>query len=180
MKWRSENMGFFKDGITIFGGCIGLILLLVILMFAAAYITDLDFNPVIDNNTTIELNNVTITVPQSNNTITNNSTTLDYFNFNKGGYNDLDLNEVDNFNTKGTAHEYHDIQNDIKIMVIDKQNLPYIDKYKDGEQVDAPDGGERYFQQKKTINDKVVIVWVYQEHGKGLSQKIINSAKIKQ
>ena len=104
MKWRSENMGFFKDGITIFGGCIGLILLLVILMFAAAYITDLDFNPVIDNNTTIELNNVTITVPQSNNTITNNSTTLDYFNFNKGGYNDLDLNEVDNFNTKGTAH----------------------------------------------------------------------------
>ena len=65
-------------------------------------------------------------------------------------------------------------------MVIDKQNLPYIDKYKDGEQVDAPDGGERYFQQKKTINDKVVIVWVYQEHGKGLSQKIINSAKIKQ
>ncbi len=170
------KLGFFKDGAQILGGCVGIIVLLVILISAWSFISDYDPDPTIQNNTTISLNDITLTVPKSDNYKINDSATLDYYHFNTNGDYSLDLDKIDNFNKKETAHEYYDYANHINIMVINSTDVPYISQYDDGEVVDSVEGDGRYFQQKKTFEGKVVLVWVYDDKGKSLAQKIINSA----
>lgn len=170
-------MGFFKDSAQILGVCVGIIAIIVILITAASFILDYDSNPAIDNNKTMTLNGISITVPETNNYTVNDSTTLSYFDFNKNKDYSLNLDIVENFNTEGTAHEYRDFEHHIEIMVINSSDVPYIDNYDDGEVIDSVELDGRYFQQKKTLGDKVVLVWVYDDKGKSLAQKIINSAE---
>lgn len=106
------------------------------------------------------------------------SETLDYYNFNTNGKYGLELEKIDNFNTPGTAHEYYDHANNVRIMVINSSDVPYISQYDDGEVIGDIEGEGRYFQEKKTINDKVVLVWVYDDDGQGLAQKIVESATL--
>ena len=71
-------MGFFKDSEQILGVCVGIIAIIVILITAASFILDYDSNPAIDNNKTMTLNGVSITVPETNNYTVNDSTSFPF------------------------------------------------------------------------------------------------------
>lgn len=142
-------MGLIKDGAKAIGICIGTIILIAIIFTAWTYIADFNTDH-IENNTTITLNGVTITVPQTDNYTINNTDTLDYYDFMKSEYKELNLSKIDNWNKEGTAHSYNDNKHSLTIMVINSSDVPYIHEYDDGEVVDAfDDGTGRYFQQKK-------------------------------
>jgi len=129
----------------------------------------------IEKNKTIELNGVKITVPETDNFTKNDSTTLSYYDLIHSNYENLDLDEIDNFNKEGSAHQYRDFTNDIEIMVINSSDAPYLQNYEDGKIIDSVELEGRMFQQKKKLGDKVVLVWVYDENGEDLSQVIIDS-----
>lgn len=154
---------------------IGLLVLALILPTVSSSLFGSDR---IENNKTIDLNGVRLTVPNSDNFTINDSSTLDYYSYSKKNEEKLDLDKVDHFNSNGTAHEYFDAANQIRIMVINSSDVPYISADSDGEVVDSVELEGRIFQQQKTLNNKVVLVWVYEDNGQDLSKKIINSATV--
>lgn len=171
-------MGFLSDGAYVLGICVGIIVVLLVIILAASFILDYDPTTTIEDNKTIALNGVMLTVPVSSNYSVNNSTKLDYYSYMKSDYGKLDLGKIDNFNAEGTASEYYDFNNHIKVMVINQTDVPYITSDDEGETIDSVEGEGRVFQQQRTIDGKVVLVWVYDDCGKSLAKKIVDNAKL--
>ena len=131
----------------------------------------------IPDNTTITLNKVNITVPQSPEATTNTTSTLDYYSYQKKD-DKLDLEKADNFNTPGTATEYNDPKHKIQIMVINTTDAPHITSEDDGELSQNVEGEFNAYQYQRTLPGKVVLVWAYSDDSRELGKLIIDSASV--
>ena len=111
-------MGFLSDFGTTAGLCIGTIAVIVILITAASFIMDLDTRTSIENNKTIELNGVQITVPETSNYSINENASL-------WNVNDTDKFGIENEAkiVEGNAYQYHDSVNNISIYVFKKKDV---------------------------------------------------------
>ncbi len=95
------------------GVCVGIILLIIAIAVIASAIIDFDPSTTIENNTTIELNGIQITVPQTNNYTINDSAAL------------WNVNDTDKYGTyhvdeirQGNAWSYYDENHNITICCI--------------------------------------------------------------
>lgn len=160
-------MGFLGDFGATAGLCIGTIAVIIILIAAASFVLDLDTRTSIENNKTIELNGVEITVPETTNySINENESLWNYNDTEKFGYNS-------NI-TAGNAVQYYDYVNKVNIYVADANRTAYSD-VPDFSELETFDGElERTHIEKKNVGDKVV--YMYVTEGKGLSKLIIDSA----
>ena len=160
-------MGFLGDSTTTIGVCIGIPILIIILLVAASFIMDIDTRSSIENNKTIELNGVQITVPESNNFTINESASI---------WNINDSKKFDNYTNirEGNAWHYHDNVNNISLYVADANRTAYSDE-PDFSRMESFEGElERTHIEKKNVGDKVVVLYITE--GKGLSKLIIDSA----
>ena len=162
-------MSFLRDGLTTMGVCGGICIGLLLIIAVSSFILDYDPSTTIENNTTIELNGVTITVPQTNNYTINQNASL------------TNINDTDKFGfgsniTKGNAYQYIDPVNKIEIYVADNNRTSYSD-IPDFSDLDSFEGDlDRIHTEKRTVGDKTV--YMYVTEGKGLSKRIIESARI--
>lgn len=162
-------MSFLGDGLTTMGVCGGICIGLLLIIAVSSFILDYDPSTTIENNTTIELNGVTITVPQTNNYTINENASL------------TNINDTDKFGfgsniTKGNAYQYIDTVNKIEIYVADNNRTSYSD-IPDFSDLDSFEGDlDRIHTEKRTVGDKTV--YMYVTEGKGLSKRIIESARI--
>ena len=162
-------MGFLKDFGSIAGGCFGLIIILFILINIASFIIDYDPSTTIENNTTIELNGVTLTVPQSNNYSINESASL-------WNFNDTEKFGIGNNISQGNAYQYHDYEYEIDIYVADNNRTAYSD-IPDFSELETLEGdSDRTHIEKRTLGDKTIVIYVTE--GKDLSKKIVESAHL--
>ena len=164
-----KNMGFIKDGAFTIGLCVGIIALFLVIIVVASFIIDYDASPTIENNTTIELNGIQITVPQSSNYTVNESTRL--WNFNdteKFGY------EHDDEIAEGNAWCYSDDVNNVTIYVAYANRTAYSDTPDFSTMEPDDTSSARIHYEKRTVGDKIVYVRVIE--GKELSKKIVASA----
>lgn len=150
---------------------IGILLLLLILPPSFSFF---DFGPnTIENNKTIELNGVRLTVPESNNYSTNDSCTLSHVNdTNKFGNDLIKSSEI----TTGNAYQYFDYEHNLSIWVCDANRTAYTEQA-DGMEIETYDGQlERDFWQKRTLGDKTIVMYVTEDEK--LSKLIIDSATL--
>ena len=125
----------------------------------------------IENNKTIEVNGVRITVPETSNYTINENASLWNVNDTKkfGIENEAKIVE-------GNAYQYYDGVNNISIYVADANRTAYSD-VPDFSELTTLDGDiDRTHIEKKSVGDKVVVMYVTE--GKGLSKLIIDSATI--
>ncbi|RAP46835.1 MAG: hypothetical protein BZ135_03215 [Methanosphaera sp. rholeuAM6] len=162
-------MSFLGDGLTTMGICGGVCIGFILIIAVSSFIIDYDPSTTIENNTTIELNGVTITVPQTNNYTINENASL-------WNINDTDKFGFDNNITKENAYQYHDYVNRIDVYVADNNRTAYSDipDYSDMDVFDGDSG--RTHIEKRTVGDKTVFIYVTE--GKGLSKRIVDSARI--
>ena len=156
-------MGFLSDASTTFGICIGTIIVILIAIFALSAIMDFDPSTTIENNTTITLNGIKITVPQTSNYTINDNASLWHV-------NDTEKFGMNNNITKGNAWQYYDPEHNISIYVADSNRTAHSDT-PDSSELTLLDGDtERTHIEKKTIGDKTIVMYVTE--GKGLSGTI--------
>lgn len=150
--------------------CAGICLLVIILFGVYLFLDDYDFDPTIQNNTTINLNGVTLTVPKTNNyTIIDNATLYH-------------INDTDKFGmlsnvTKGNAYEYSDTEHDVYIYVSDNNRTAYAEE-PEGRKIMDSDGSEsaRTYENIRHIGNKTIVSHVVEQ--KQLGTKIVNSATL--
>jgi hypothetical protein len=165
-------MGFLKDGAFTLGLCVGTIAILLAIIFIASAILDFDPRTTIENNTTIELNGIQITVPQTSNYTINESDAL-------WNYNDTDKYGIEHLDEirNGNAWSYYDYSHNITIYVAYSNRTAYSDVPDFSTMESNVDYGRegRTHYEKRTLGDKIVYVEVLEE--KELSKKIVASAK---
>lgn len=162
-------MAFFRDNIYFLILFVGIITLILTITTVSSSFFDFDASTSIEHNKTIELNGVKITVPESNNSIINESCSL------------KNVNDTEKFGfkesiniTTGNAYSYIDKDNNISIYVADNNRTSYSD-IPDFSELTTMDGElDRTHIEKKTLNDKTVLIYVTE--GNDLSKRIINSA----
>lgn len=114
-------MRFSRYRRQIMGLCIGILTLIITLTaVSSSSILDFDASTSIEHNTTIGLNGVKITVPESNNSIINESCSL------------KNVNDTEKFGfkesiniTTGNAYSYIDKNNNISIHAADNNRTSY-------------------------------------------------------
>ena len=163
-----KSMEFTKKSLYIFGLCIGIILIITFTTVSSSFL-DFGTSTGIEHNKTIELNGIKITVPESNNSSINESSSL------------RNVNDTEKFGfkesvniTSGNAYNYIDKNNNIIIYVADNNRTSYSD-IPDFSEFTTMDGElDRTHIEKKTVGDKTVLLYVTE--GNDLSKQIINSA----
>ena len=153
-----------------FGLCLGIILLLVVIIVGGSAILDFDPRSTIENNTTVELNGLHVTVPQTTNyTINESSRLYNHNDTDKFGYQNVD--EI----AEGNAWCYQDDINNVTVYVAYSNRTSYSDIPDFSEMDSVTDGsGKREHIEKRNVGDRVVYVRVVE--GKDLSKKIVASA----
>lgn len=165
-------MGLNGESLSIFG-ILGVIIIgFIVILAVASFIMDYDPSTTIQNNTTIDLNGITLTVPKTeNSTIDKNASLLNINESKKVGENML-ASEV----TAGTAYQYYDYENNLIIWVCDANSTSYTDEHEEMT-IENSDGQlKRDFWQKRTIGNKTIVMYVTE--GKVLSKQIIESARL--
>lgn len=124
----------------------------------------------IENNKTIDINGLIITVPETGNYSINESTTLS------------NVNDTEKFGmfspvSENNSWEYYDGEHDISLYVADSNRTAYSD-IPDYHELTTLDGdSERTNIVKKTVGDKTLVVYVTE--GDNLAELIAESAKVK-